>query len=159
MCDDICPCRERLKATRRHLLSFGLVLSLVLLLAPGVIEDSERVVMLDRVHAEDAGDHDWKVSGASFYELYGNRTACGNTVTRDSKWVAVAIERRKEFPCGTLIRLEWHGRELVVPVLDVCPGCSRHGRLWDLTAGACHYLSQNAAGRPRCNTQPIAWTL
>lgn len=117
--------------------------------------DSERVEFIERAHEVDAADHNWQVNKATFYKLYGQRTACGQTVTPDSQWVAVAESRRKEFPCGTLIRFEWHGRELVVPVNDVCPGCEGY-HLWDLSAGACHYLSYE---RPdRCSTGAIAWT-
>ena len=109
-------------------------------------------------HPEDAQDHNYQVNGATFYGpgFYGKRTACGQIMQRDSQWVAVSSSKRSEFPCGTLIRFEWHGREIVVPVLDVCPGC-KGNHLWDLSAGTCYYLQQE--GRPpRCNKNPIAWT-
>lgn len=149
MCHEIC-CNERLKSIQRRTrltAVVGLVLAAILMFAPSLVPDQpERVVMLDRVHAEDAQDHDWRVSEASWYgpNFFGRRTACGQILQRDSQWVA-----HKSLPCGTLVRFEWHGRELVLPVLDRGPYTS--GREWDLTQGACEYLG-------RCWTGDIAWT-
>ena len=128
--------------------------------------DSERVVSvrgsrssgprtLELIHEVDAADHDWQVSPASFYGpgLYGRRMGCPpyEVLTPDTQAVA-----HRTLPCGTLIRFEWHGREIVVPVKDRGPAAWT-GKTWDLTAGTCHYLSQD---RPnRCNSNPIAWTL
>ena len=161
MCPDLC-CRERAKAHRRQTrlaVTIFLVLAAVLMFGPALVPDAEpeRVVVVDRVHAEDAADHDWRVNKATFYGpgFYGRRTACGQTMRPESQWVAVSQSQRRQFPCGTLVRFEWQGRELVVPVNDVCPGC-KGNHLWDLSAGACHYLSQGT--KPRCNSGSIAWT-
>jgi rare lipoprotein A (peptidoglycan hydrolase) len=121
-----------------------LLLAAILMFAPSCVKDAE-------AHPEDASSHNWQVSEAAFYGpgFYGNRTACGQTLTPDTQGVA-----HKTLPCGTLVRFEWHGRELVVPVIDRGP--YTHGREWDLTSGACHYLSYE---RPdRCSTGAIAWT-
>ena len=147
------PChqeqRERLKLIRTRIKRFtytGLAVISVFAVAPGVIPDSERVIVVSEAHAEDAQDHNWRVSEASFYGpgLYGNTMACGGTLTPSTQAVA-----HKSLPCGTLVRFEWHGKELVLPVRDRGPYTA--GREWDLTAGACEYLG-------RCFTAPIAWT-
>ena len=65
--------------------------------------------------------------------FYGHKTACGQTLT--PKVVGVA---NRTLPCGTLIRVSWHGHALTVPVLDRGPYA--HGADWDLTAGAAHAL-------------------
>jgi rare lipoprotein A (peptidoglycan hydrolase) len=65
--------------------------------------------------------------------FYGHKTACGQTLT--PKVVGVA---NRTLPCGTLIRVTWHGHALTVPVLDRGPYA--HGADWDLTAGAAHAL-------------------
>jgi len=121
------------------------ILAASLLWGPALVNDA-------RGHAPDAAAHNWRVSNASFYgpNFYGRRTACGQTMTRQLMGVA-----HKTLPCGTLVRFEWHGNEVVVPVTDRGP--FTHGREWDLTSATCHFLSQN--GRPnRCVTAPIAWT-
>ena len=95
----------------------------------------------------------WNVSGATFYGpgLYGRRTACGQTLTRDLQGVA-----HRSLPCGTLVELEWHGAHVVVPVVDRGPfGTSAE---WDITEATCRTLTERS-GVPRCNTNPIAWRL
>lgn len=98
-------------------------------------------------HAIDADSHNWGVSEASWYGpgFYGRRTACGQTMTSDLVGVA-----HKSLPCGTLVRFEWHGTEVVAPVVDRGPYV--HDREWDLTHGTCARLG-------RCHTAAIAWTL
>ena len=92
----------------------------------------------------------WHVSGATYYGpgLYGNRTACGQTLTPDLQGVA-----HRSLPCGTLVEFEWHGRHAVVPVVDRGPYGSRAE--WDLTQATCSSLS--APGDSRCITWEIAW--
>jgi rare lipoprotein A (peptidoglycan hydrolase) len=65
--------------------------------------------------------------------FYGNKTACGQTLTPTVIGVA-----NRTLPCGTLIRVSYHGHALTVPVLDRGPYA--HGADWDLTAGAAHAL-------------------
>ena len=62
--------------------------------------------------------------------LYGNRTACGQTLTPTVVGVA-----NRTLPCGTLVKVTYGGRSLVVPVLDRGP-YGRIGAEWDLTTGA-----------------------
>jgi rare lipoprotein A (peptidoglycan hydrolase) len=72
--------------------------------------------------------------------FYGHKTACGQTLT--PKVVGVA---NRTLPCGTLIRVAWHGHALTVPVLDRGPYA--HGADWDLTAGAARALGVNETVR------------
>src|SRR5208282_1331510 len=62
--------------------------------------------------------------------LFGRKTACGQTLTR----VIVGVANRS-LPCGTLVRVSYAGRNLIVPVIDRGP-YGRLGAEWDLTAGA-----------------------
>src|SRR3954465_9503124 len=61
--------------------------------------------------------------------FYGNKTACGQTLTP-----AVVGVANRTLPCGTLIRVSYRGHAVTVPVLDRGPYA--HGADWDLTAGA-----------------------
>lgn len=94
----------------------------------------------------------WNVSKATFYGpgLYGNRTACGQTMAPDLQGVA-----HRSLPCGTLVEFEWHGAHVVVPVVDRGPYSSAE---WDLTEGTCRSLTQQS-GVGRCHTGDIAWRL
>lgn len=84
---------------------------------------------------------------ASFFGpgLYGNRTACGQTLTPTLLGVASRTLR-----CGTLITFEWAGRVVTAPVVDRGPYVA--GRLWDLTFALCSRLA-------RCWTGPVWWRL
>jgi rare lipoprotein A (peptidoglycan hydrolase) len=62
--------------------------------------------------------------------FYGQKTACGQTLTPEVVGVA-----NRTLPCGTLVRISYKGHTLTVPVLDRGP-YSRIGADWDLTAGA-----------------------
>lgn len=65
---------------------------------------------------------------ASYYGpgLYGNRTACGQTLTPGTLGVA-----NRWLPCGTRVTFRHRGRTVTVPVIDRGPF---HGsRIWDLT--------------------------
>lgn len=73
----------------------------------------------------------YKPAVATWYGpgFYGKRTACGIKLTRDLVGVA-----HRRLPCGTNVALRYHGRILVVPVVDRGP--FENGADWDLTAGA-----------------------
>jgi rare lipoprotein A (peptidoglycan hydrolase) len=77
--------------------------------------------------------------------FYGNRTACGKTLTTTLLGVA-----NKTLPCGTMVsfRNPSNGRVVTVPVVDRGPYVA--GRQWDLTAGACKAIAH-------CYTGPIQW--
>ena len=71
----------------------------------------------------------YRHAGASYYGpgLYGNGVACGGTLMPSTLGVA-----HKTLPCGTRVKLRYHGRALTVPVIDRGPYVA--GRDYDLTA-------------------------
>ena len=70
----------------------------------------------------------YRQAGASYYGpgLYGNGVACGGTLMPGTLGVA-----NKTLPCGTKVKLRYHGRSLTVPVIDRGPYVA--GRDYDLT--------------------------
>jgi rare lipoprotein A len=70
----------------------------------------------------------FRYAGASYYGpgLYGNGVACGGTLMPDTLGVA-----NKTLPCGTMVKLRYHGRSITVPVIDRGPYVA--GRDYDLT--------------------------
>lgn len=58
--------------------------------------------------------------------LYGNRTACGQTLRRGTLGVA-----HKTLPCGRRVLIRSRGRRVIVRVIDRGPYV--HGREFDLT--------------------------
>lgn len=70
----------------------------------------------------------FRYAGASYYGpgLYGNGVACGGTLTPGTLGVA-----NKTLPCGTMVKLRYHGRAIRVPVIDRGPYVA--GRDYDLT--------------------------
>lgn len=61
--------------------------------------------------------------------LYGNRTACGQTLGRSTIGVA-----HRWLPCGTKVAVLYRGRTIVVPVIDRGPYANHAD--WDLTQAA-----------------------
>lgn len=70
----------------------------------------------------------YRLAGASYYGpgLYGNGVACGGTLEPGTMGVA-----NKTLPCGTMVKLRYHGRTVTVPVIDRGPYVA--GRDYDLT--------------------------
>lgn len=70
----------------------------------------------------------YRYAGASYYGpgLYGNGVACGGTLMPGTLGVA-----NKTLPCGTKVKLRYHGRSVTVPVIDRGPYVA--GRDYDLT--------------------------
>jgi rare lipoprotein A len=70
----------------------------------------------------------YRLAGASYYGpgLYGNGVACGGTLMPGTMGVA-----NKTLPCGTMVKLRYHGRTVTVPVIDRGPYVP--GRDYDLT--------------------------
>jgi rare lipoprotein A (peptidoglycan hydrolase) len=66
--------------------------------------------------------------------FYGQRTACGQTLTP-----AVVGVANRTLPCGTLVRVGYRGRRLIVPVIDRGP-YGGNGADWDLTTEAARTL-------------------
>jgi hypothetical protein len=65
--------------------------------------------------------------------FYGNRTACGQRLTRSTLGVA-----HRTLPCGTKVALRANGRSVVVPVIDRGPYA--RGVTYDLTAATAEQL-------------------
>jgi rare lipoprotein A (peptidoglycan hydrolase) len=70
----------------------------------------------------------YRQAGASYYGpgLYGNGVACGGTLEPGTLGVA-----NKTLPCGTKVKLRYHGHTVTVPVIDRGPYVA--GRDYDLT--------------------------
>lgn len=70
----------------------------------------------------------YHLAGASYYGpgLYGNGVACGGTLLPGTMGVA-----NKTLPCGTMVKLRYHGHSVTVPVIDRGPYVA--GRDYDLT--------------------------
>jgi rare lipoprotein A (peptidoglycan hydrolase) len=77
--------------------------------------------------------------------LYGNGTACGQTLTKDLVGVA-----HRTLPCGTMVTFRYKGKTVSAPVIDRGPYVS--GRTWDLSKGLCTLLDH-------CFTGTIEWKL
>lgn len=76
---------------------------------------------------------------ASWYALYGNRTACGQTLTAATLGVA-----HKTLPCGTMVTFRYGGREVTVPVIDRGPFSG--AREWDLSGATARALGFGGVG-------------
>jgi rare lipoprotein A len=70
----------------------------------------------------------YRASIATLYGpgLWGRHTACGEKLTHTTLGVA-----NRKLPCGTPVSLYFHGRTIVVPVIDRGPYAN--GANWDLT--------------------------
>lgn len=68
--------------------------------------------------------------------FFGSQTACGQTLRRNTLGVA-----NRTLPCGTRVSLLWHGRTIVVPVIDRGPYAN--GADWDLTSATATALGMN----------------
>jgi len=79
--------------------------------------------------------------------LYGNKTACGQVLTKDLVGVA-----HKSLPCGTMVEVSYGGRSIVVPVVDRGPYAK--GMTWDLTSAAAEQLGFTGTGRIGALVQP-----
>ncbi len=84
----------------------------------------------------------YRQAGASYYGpgLYGNGVACGGTLTPDTLGVA-----NKTLPCGTMVKIRYHGHHITVPVIDRGPYVA--GRDYDLTEA-----TRNRLGFPGVGT-------
>jgi hypothetical protein len=76
---------------------------------------------------------------ASYYGLFGNRTACGQTLTKRTIGVA-----HRKLPCGTRVVFAYNGRWARAKVIDRGPYIS--GRKWDLTQPLAKRLGLITAG-------------
>jgi peptidoglycan lytic transglycosylase len=86
----------------------------------------------------------YRSAGASWYGpgLWGNKTACGQTLRPNTLGVA-----HRNLPCGTAVKFVYKGRALVTQVIDRGPYAK--GRAWDLTAAASEALGFEGVGMVR----------
>lgn len=84
----------------------------------------------------------YRQAGASYYGpgLYGNGVACGGTLMPGTLGVA-----NRTLPCGTIVKIRYHGRSVTVPVIDRGPYVA--GRDYDLTEA-----TRNKLGFPGIGT-------
>ena len=78
---------------------------------------------------------DWNRQRATWYGpgFFGNRTACGQTLTRRTQGVA-----HKRLPCGARVVMRYRGRYVRTRVIDRGPYA--HGAKWDLTQATARAL-------------------
>ena len=86
----------------------------------------------------------WRYGHASWYGpgLWGNKTACGQTLRPKTMGVA-----HKTLPCGTTVKFVWRGKAVITQVIDRGPYI--HGRAWDLTKAVSDALGFEGVGRVR----------
>src|SRR2546421_416358 len=72
--------------------------------------------------------------------FYGQRTACGQVLTP-----AVVGVAHRSLPCGTLVKMSYHGRGLIVPVIDRGP-YAHNGAAWERMRSL---ATRARSGRPR----------
>ena len=107
------------------------------LAAPGGLTGSGGVASSGQASAP-APAHVHKTGIATWFGpgFYGQRTACGQTLTP-----AVVGVANRTLPCGTLVKVSYKGRRLTVPVIDRGPYAN--GADWDLTSEAARTLGLN----------------
>jgi rare lipoprotein A (peptidoglycan hydrolase) len=83
----------------------------------------------------------YRAASASYYGpgLYGNKLACGGTLTPGTVGVA-----NKTLPCGTRVRLHYRGRSVTTKVIDRGPYAA--GRVYDLTEATKRRLGFGSTG-------------
>jgi len=88
---------------------------------------------------------------ATWYGPRSNRvmtTACGTQLTSTTIGVA-----HRSLPCGTRVELYYHGRAIVVPVIDRGPYAN--GADWDMTVAVADALGFTDAGVDRIGALPL----
>jgi rare lipoprotein A (peptidoglycan hydrolase) len=84
----------------------------------------------------------YRLAMATWYGpgFYGNRTACGVTLTPQTLGVA-----HRRLPCGTRVEIAYRGRATIVPVIDRGPYA--RGIDWDLTYATAQQLGFRTTSR------------
>jgi len=139
-----------MQTIRQSSLRWVLALAAFLALFAGVISGAQAATGGASSYsppAEGEGDHTfgaWRYGGASWYGpgLWGNKTACGQTLRPNTLGVA-----HKKLPCGTTVKFVYHGKSVVTQVIDRGPYVD--GRAWDLTKAASDALGFEGVGRVR----------
>lgn len=110
--------------------------------ADGVVDGPTRRKMISDMGSQKAS---WYGPG-----FYGNRTACGQTLTKKMRGVA-----HRSLPCGTKVVFAYGGRVVRTRVIDRGPFVKqrRYDRDWDLTAALARKLRFDGVDTVR--TAPI----
>ena len=100
-----------------------------------------------QAYASEVERAEFRIFKATWYGpgLYGNRTACGQRLTRSLQGVA-----HKRLRCGTRVALRYAGRTVVVPVVDRGPFA--RGIEFDLTYATAKRLGMTQTSRVRAAT-------
>ena len=107
----------------------------------GVVEPSTHAAIANSLPAQLAT---WYGPG-----LYGNKTACGEKLTREIVGVA-----HKTLPCGSKVVLRYRGSYLRTTVIDRGPFAN--GAQWDLTAAAAKKLDFGDSGVDKVRVAKLA---
>ncbi|MDQ3553885.1 MAG: hypothetical protein M3395_05700 [Chloroflexota bacterium] len=84
--------------------------------------------------------------------FYGNRTACGQTYTRQIIGVA-----HKTLPCGTMVQFRWNGVTATAPVIDRGP-YGPAGYIFDFSAAmSCDVMKARGAAKGCFTRENVAW--
>ena len=84
--------------------------------------------------------------------FYGNRTACGQTYTREIIGVA-----HKTLPCGTMVQFRWNGITATAPVIDRGP-YGPAGYIFDFSAAmSCDVMKARGAPKGCFTRENVAW--
>ena len=133
---------------RRKRLPWAAALALLAILVPGSgtaeAGPGGAAVAATPAVGQDLAFSPFRSAGASWYGpgLYGNKTACGQTLRATTIGVA-----HRNLPCGTMVKFVYHGNAVVAPVIDRGPYVK--GRAWDLTAAASEALGLEGVGMVR----------
>jgi rare lipoprotein A len=86
----------------------------------------------------------WRYGHASWYGpgLWGNKTACGQTLRPQTMGVA-----HKTLACGTNVKFVYQGKVVITQVIDRGPYIQ--GRAWDFTKAVSDALDFEGVGRVR----------
>ena len=113
----------------------------------GATYDPEAEQEEQRAHSAELQRADFRAFTATWYGpgFYGNRTACGQRLTRSTLGVA-----HKRLRCGTRVAIAYRGKTIVVPVIDRGPYA--RGVEWDLTSATAKRLGMTQTSRVRTAT-------
>jgi rare lipoprotein A (peptidoglycan hydrolase) len=139
-----------MQTIRQTSVRWALVLAAFLALFAGVVAGAQAATGGASSYeppAEEGGGltfGNWRYGGASWYGpgLWGNKTACGQTLQPQTMGVA-----HKKLPCGTTVKFVYQGQAVVTQVIDRGPYI--HGRAWDLTKAVSDALDFEGVGRLR----------
>ena len=138
---------KRLSATSAALTAAALAAAVALPAAASTGSGSGGVSPTQPAQDGQANAADYQPARATWYGpgFFGHRTACGTVLTPRTLGVA-----NRRLACGTNVALQYHGRTVVVPVIDRGP--YSHGVDYDLTYATARKLGMQQTSRLRAAT-------